>query len=199
MAALPLKWFGPRLLARLSHIFLPVGRRVVVLGGQIEGIQGAVFLKKRGREVTVVEQSATWGGGIPERYLQRIGPWFERKGVHVLTKTRAEAVTAEGVCVSDSQGVVKPLACDSVMVLMPQKANHALAQSLRGHVAEVYEIGSALGTENGILKHALLDGRRTGCRKIFPSPASPPTPDLSAFRCGNRHGPPRYDRLITRS
>jgi len=163
LAQLPLKLFGPELLSKLSHIFLPVGKRVVVLGGQIEGIQGAVFLKKRGRDVIVVEEGETWGGGIPERYLQRIGPWFKRKGVEVLTQTRAEAITKEGVLVRTKDNVSYIIPCDSVMVLMPQRPTHELADLCRQHVQEVYEIGSALGAENGLLKHALLDGRRTGC------------------------------------
>ncbi|WP_294557644.1 FAD-dependent oxidoreductase [uncultured Mailhella sp.] len=164
LAALPLRLFGPRLLARLSHIFLPVGKRVVVLGGQIEGVQGAVFLKKRGRDVTIVEEGETWGAGIPERYFQRIGPWFNRKNVRVLTKTRAEEITKEGVRVRAADGTVSVLPCDSVMVLMPQVPSHALAESLKGVVGEIHEIGSTLGAENGLLKHALYDGRLVGCR-----------------------------------
>ncbi len=164
LAALPLRIFGPATLARLSHIFLPVGKRVVVLGGQIEGVQGAVFLKKRGRDVTIVEESDSWGKGIPERYFQRIGPWFRRKNVRVLTGTKAEEITREGVRVRAADGTVSLLPCDSVMVLMPQVASHAFADSLKDAAAEVYEIGSALGADNGLLKHALYDGRRIGCK-----------------------------------
>ena len=164
LAALPLRLFGPELLARLSHVFLPVGKRVVVLGGQIEGVQGAVFLKKRGRDVTIVEESETWGAGIPERYFQRIGPWFRRKNVRVLTGTKAVEITKDGVRVRSSDGTETVLSCDSVMVLMPQVPSHALARSLEGVVGEIHEIGSTLGAENGLLKHALYDGRRVGCR-----------------------------------
>lgn len=161
---LPMRLFGPRLLEKLTHVFLPVGKRVVVLGGQIEGVQGAVFLKKRGRDVTIIEESASIGGGIPERFLQRIGPWFGKKGVEVLTESRAEAITDDGVKVRLKDGTRKFVPCDSVMVLMPQVPDTALAESLQGLVAEVHVIGSSLGAENGLLKHALLDGRRVGCR-----------------------------------
>ena len=161
---LPMRLFGPRLLEKLTHVFLPVGKRVVVLGGQIEGVQGAVFLKKRGREVTIIEESASIGGGIPERFLQRIGPWFRKKGVEVLTESRAEAITDDGVKVRLKDGTQKFVPCDSVMVLMPQVPDTALTESLQGIVAEVHVIGSSLGAENGLLKHALLDGRRVGCR-----------------------------------
>lgn len=160
---LPMRVFGPKLLERLTHIFLPVGKRVVVLGGQIEGVQGSVFLKKRGRDVTIVEESATFGGGIPERYMQRIAPWFKKKGIAVHTETRAESITAEGVHVVDKDGNRSVLPCDSVMVLMPQVPTTEFADSLRPLVPELHVVGSALGADNGLLKHALLDARRAGC------------------------------------
>ena len=163
LASLPLRIFGPGLLEKLSYYFLPVGKKVVVLGGQIEGVQGAVFLRKRGRDVTIVEESDSWGGGIPERYMQRIGPWFRKKGVTVMTVTKAESINSKGVVVRAKDGTTSLLSCDSVMVLMPQKADHRLAEEIKPMVKEVYEIGSALGPENGLLKHALYDGRRTGC------------------------------------
>lgn len=162
-AGLPLRLFGPRWLERLSYYFLPSGKRVVVLGGQIEGLQGSVFLKKRGREVTVVEASAAIGAGIPERYMQRLIPWFRKKNVTLLTETRVEAIHSDRVIVCDNQGQQRTLACDTVMVLMPQLPATALADAVRPYVDEVHIIGSALGAENGLLKHALLDGRRAGC------------------------------------
>ncbi|ACR68263.1 NADH:flavin oxidoreductase [Edwardsiella ictaluri] len=162
-AALPLRLFGPRLLERLTRLFLPVGRRVVVVGGQIEGLQGAVFLRKRGRTVTVVESGAEVGAGIPERYLQRLLPWLQRKGVNLLTETHVLSIQRRQVIVSDKLGQRHTLPCDTVMVLMPQLPDQTLAASLAPHVAELHQIGSALGAENGLLKHALLDGRRTGC------------------------------------
>lgn len=57
------------LLNRLSRIALPLGSRIVILGGQIEGIQGAIFLAKRGKRVTVLEPSVQLG----EEYRPAIG------------------------------------------------------------------------------------------------------------------------------
>ncbi|AOP42411.2 NAD(P)/FAD-dependent oxidoreductase [Edwardsiella piscicida] len=162
-AALPLRLLGPRLLERLTRLYLPVGQRVVVLGGQIEGLQGAVFLRKRGRTVTVVESGAEVGSGIPERYLQRLLPWLQRKEVTLLTETRVLSIQRHEVIVCDKLGQRHTLPCDTVMVLIPQAPARKLADALTPLVAELHQIGSALGAENGLLKHALLDGRRIGC------------------------------------
>lgn len=161
--AFPMKLFRPALLTKLTHIFLPVGKKVVVLGGQIEGVQGSVFLKKRGRDVTIVEESDKYGEGIPERYMQRIVPWFRKKNIQVLLNTKVEEITKDGVKINQN-GQISYLKCDNVMVLMPQRANHAFADEIKSIVPEVYEVGSALGAENGLLKHALYDGRKIGCQ-----------------------------------
>lgn len=100
---------------------------------------------------------------IPERYLQRLLPWLQRKGVNLLTETHVLSIQRRQVIVSDKLGQRHTLPCDTVMVLMPQLPDQTLAASLAPHVAELHQIGSALGAENGLLKHALLDGRRTGC------------------------------------
>ena len=161
---LPMRIFGPKTLEKLTKIFLPVGKRVVVLGGQIEGVQGAVFLKNRGRAVTIIEESDKIGSGIPDRYFIRIMPWFKKKGVEVVTEAKPLEVTRQGVRVRMKDGTEKLFPADTVMVLMPQVPNTELADALAPFVKEIHSIGSALGADNGLLKHALLDGRRAGCQ-----------------------------------
>ncbi|WLJ44352.1 NAD-binding protein [Edwardsiella piscicida] len=103
---------------------------MVVLGGQIEGLQGAVFLRKRGRTVTVVESGAEVGSGIPERYLQRLLPWLQRKEVTLLTETRVLSIQRHEVIVCDKLGQRHTLPCDTVMVLIPQAPARKLADAL---------------------------------------------------------------------
>ncbi len=161
---LPMKLFGPNRLHAMTHHYLPLGKKVVVLGGQIEALQGAVFLRKRGREVTVIEEGDATGAGIPERYLVRMLPWFEQNGVQLLTNTRCERITADGVHIATASGRKQFIPADSVLVLLPQAPRTELADSLKDVVAETYTVGSCLGSDNGLLKHALLDGRTVGCR-----------------------------------
>ena len=159
---LPMRVLGPNRLHTLTRHYLPLGRKVVVLGGQIEGLQGAVFLKKRGREVTVIEEGETIGAGIPERYIVRMLPWFEQKGVEILTRTRCEEIADDGVRVV-TEDAERFIHADSVLVLMPQVPRDDLVASFKDVVNETYAVGSCLGAENGLLKHALLDGRTVGC------------------------------------
>jgi 2,4-dienoyl-CoA reductase-like NADH-dependent reductase (Old Yellow Enzyme family)/thioredoxin reductase len=160
---LPMRMLGPNRLHALTRLYLPLGKRVVVLGGQIEALQGAVFLRKRGRDVTVIEEGETTGAGIPERYLVRMLPWFEQNGVELLTKTRCEEITSDGVRVVAEDGAKRLIPADSVLVLMPQAARHELPATFKDIVSETYVVGSGMGADNGLLKHALLDGRTVGC------------------------------------
>lgn len=163
MTKLPMKMFGPEKLSSMTHLFLPVGKKVIVLGGQIEGLQGAVFLKKRGREVVVLEESNTTGAGIPEKFLVRMYPWFDQNGVEVITGVKYDEITKDGIHFTMKDGS-KRFIEGSVMVLCPQEADASLENEIKKIVPEVYSIGSVSGGDNGLFKHALLDGRTVGCK-----------------------------------
>ena len=50
-----LKFAGPKFLRWLTKFYMPVGKKVVVLGARLHGCQTAEFLIKRGRTVTLVD------------------------------------------------------------------------------------------------------------------------------------------------
>ena len=50
-----LRFLSPRTLRQLTNIWMPIGKKVVIMGGRIQGIQLAGFLADRGRQVTVVD------------------------------------------------------------------------------------------------------------------------------------------------
>ncbi|GAC13966.1 oxidoreductase [Aliiglaciecola lipolytica] len=51
-------------LQRLSHIWMPLGKRVTIIGGGLVGLELAEFLGERGRKVTVLEQSRDLGAEL---------------------------------------------------------------------------------------------------------------------------------------
>ncbi len=159
-----LKTFGAQKLSSLTHLFLPVGKKVIVIGGQIEGCQGAVFLAKRGRKVTILESSDKVGTGIPPKLFSRMSAWFKLKGIDILAGVQYKEITNKGVVISRN-GKKELIEGNSVMVLPSQVPNNKLAEELAGKVSEVHLVGSAQGSEVGsLIVNALLDGRRTGCQ-----------------------------------
>jgi 2,4-dienoyl-CoA reductase (NADPH2) len=164
MAELPLKVLGAKAVNKLSSISLPgVKKNVVIIGGQIEGLQGAVFLKKRGRNVTVLEESTTIGDRIPPRYLKRMLPWFKKHGVPILTGVSYEKITDQGVVIRTDGGGRQTIEADTVMVLLPPDQNTKLESAVRNSGAEVHTVGCANGVEHSLIVDALREAREVGC------------------------------------
>lgn len=158
-----LKTIGPAKLHSLTHLFLPVGRKVIVIGGQIEGCQGAVFVAKRGRNVTILETSEKVGKGIPPKFFARMSTWFKQKGIDIIAGVELQEITNKGVKILRN-GKEEFVPGDSVMVLPSMLPNNELAESIKGKIPEVHLIGSAQGSQVGsLIVDALLDGRRIGC------------------------------------
>lgn len=162
LAALPLRVFGPDRLNALSRLVLPIGSRIVILGGQIEGIQGAVFLAKRGKQVVVLEPSEQVGEGIPPRYRERALAWLKRKDVPIHTGVTWKRIDKEGVHFTDAAGVAQCLPCHSVLVLTRQTPSTGLADAIRHLTPEVRVIGSANGAASSLIVHAMAEGRAAG-------------------------------------
>lgn len=162
---LPLVVFGPDLLHKLTKIFLPIGRRVVIIGGRIEGVQGAIFLNKRGREVCVLEEGAELGKGIPPRYMDRVRPWFQKRGISAFTEVSFKEITSKGVIYVDKEGKEHLAEGDTVMVLTSQKPDLALKNRLEGIVPEIHMAGSVNGADVGsLIVNAIENGRSIGCK-----------------------------------
>lgn len=162
--ALPLRILGPELLHKLTHCFMPVGKHVVIIGGRIEGLQGAAFLIKRGRRVTVLEEGNDIGGGIPPRYLDRLMPWLKKKGAAIYANTRIRSVSDAGIRIVTEAGTEELITGDTYMVLTSQAPNNDLYNAFKDEKKmQVIRIGSACGYEEGsLIVHALATGRRAG-------------------------------------
>lgn len=165
MAEVPLKMLGSDAVSKLSKIALPgVGKNVVVLGGQIEGLQGAAFLKKRGKNVTVLEEGGSLGTGIPSRYRNRLIPWLEANDVSIQTGVTYKEITKKGISYVDAEGNEQFLKADTVMVLISQVPDDTLYEQVKGLGCEVYRVGSANGAASGLMVDAMREGREVGCK-----------------------------------
>jgi 2,4-dienoyl-CoA reductase (NADPH2) len=155
-----LRFFSPGVLRWLTKFYMPVGRNVVILGGQIAACQLAEFLVKRGRTVTIVEEGDTLGTGlIPERKM-RLFSWFRKKGVTLMANTTCTEITSTGVTVTTQEGGRVTLKADSVIPALPMLSNTELAEKLKGKVPEIYMIGDCKGP--GLISDATADGWKIG-------------------------------------
>jgi 2,4-dienoyl-CoA reductase (NADPH2) len=137
-----LKFLSPETVSWLSRFYMPVGRRVVVIGGAIQGCETAEFLLKRGREVTIVETAGKLGEGMTPIMRDHLLLWFEKRGVPTFTGVRKLVeITAAGLTIETAEGVITTVGADTVLTALPLVADTTLARTLEGKVPEVYVAG----------------------------------------------------------
>jgi 2,4-dienoyl-CoA reductase (NADPH2) len=144
-----LKYFRPGTLGRLTRLWMPVGRRVVIIGGGLQGCELAEFLVKRGRKVTIVDAAEAIGDGVPERKKHSLFRWMNKKGVILIPGVKYEEITDRGLIVTTREGERKTLEADTVIPAVPLKPNPDLYRQLEGKVAELYTIGD--GDQPGVI------------------------------------------------
>jgi 2,4-dienoyl-CoA reductase (NADPH2) len=132
---------GPVLLERLTHIWLPMGKRVTVIGGSFHGCEIAEFLAKRGRTVTIVEPSPVIGTGVIDSRLGPLLEWFGKKGVAVFSGASDIQVTGKGVRFTLPDGTNGEIQADTVVPTAPIAADRRLVEQLQGKAGQVFAVG----------------------------------------------------------
>lgn len=153
-----LRRFGPRVLGRMTKYWLPVGKRVAVIGGGLHGLEVAEFLLKRGRTVTVIEPSDAIGESMLDFRMGLLMDWFTRQDVEVITGALNIAITATGVSYELSDGAKRAVTVDTVLPTAPLTGDDGLFASLQGNVPEVYAVGDCASP--GMIVDAVAAGWR---------------------------------------
>ncbi len=141
----------------LTRHWMPLGKRVAIIGGGLVGVELAAFLSERGREVTVLEEGNNLAVemALPRRW--RVLYTLREHGVRLLTEVRVEAVTDAGVVYSHG-GERQTVAADSVILAAGVTENRSLAETLAGLGLEVHLLGDCRRV--GYIEGALMDAAR---------------------------------------
>ncbi len=153
-----MNFFSIPVLARLTRAWMPVGKRVVIIGGETQGCQLGEFLVKRGRQVTIVDTAKELGEGLLTDDPWRLFRWFKEKGVALYPGVRYEEINSEGLVITTNGGERKTLVADSIITALPFKPDTSLLRSLEGAAASVYQIGDC--RQPGYMYDAVDDGSR---------------------------------------
>ena len=124
---------------------VPVGDRIVVLGGGHVGIETAIELDNRGKRVTIVEMggplidsadmSANMKLGLKER--------VNRAHIQVFTHTKMTDIDRDYVLL-ETQWDSVPIECDNVVLASGFRATHQLEQALQNKPYKVFSIGDCI-------------------------------------------------------
>ena len=153
-----MRFFGPKAIERLTKIWMPVGKRVVIIGGALQGCQLAEFLVKRGRKVTIVDTAERLGEGLISDDPERLFRWFASKGVVMMPQVRYEEIIDKGLVITARDGKKQTLEADTIIVALPLLPDANLLESLKGKAPEVYQIGDSANP--AYMPDAIADGSR---------------------------------------
>lgn len=155
-----LQIFGPNVLSFLTKLWVPIGKKVVIVGGSIQGCEIAEFLVKRGRNVTLLDEDGQLGAGIPEAKRLRLIGWLMGKNVQLFTKAKIETASQQKVCITTEDKKNVTLSADHVIIISDTHANKSLVKVSMRHVPEIYVVGDS---ENpGLIVDAIADGFKIG-------------------------------------
>jgi 2,4-dienoyl-CoA reductase (NADPH2) len=153
-----LRFFSPKTIRMLTKFWMPLGKRVAIIGGGIQGCELAEFLVKRGRRVTIVDTADVLGNDMISHLKLQLFWWFRKKGVVMLPGVRPVEVTAKGLTVLTKQGYKRMVEADSIVTALPLEPNKELIHSLERNAQEVYTVGDC--DSPGLIVDAVAQGWR---------------------------------------
>ncbi len=144
----------------MSKRWMPIGKRVVVVGGGLVGVELAEYLAERGRSVTVLEEGDKLG--VEMAHPRRARALFEARnhGVSFITGAQLTGITESGVSylVGDETHTVRT---DAVVIASGVHADESIAEQLRADGFDVRVVGDAasVGYIEGAVRTGYLTGR----------------------------------------
>ena len=143
------------LVRKATHAWMPLGQRIVIIGGELVGIELAEFLHERGRTVTVVEEAPRLGRGLTLVRRMRILAELAEHGVTLCGGAKEIAITPDCVTFTDQTGETHSVPADTVIVAKGATGDLTLAEALRASGLAVSTIGDANGV--GYIEGAIRD------------------------------------------
>lgn len=133
-----------------------LGKRVVVLGGGLVGVELAIHLAGSGRQVTVVEMLPVLnnGGNILHQNALDVEIWERRISLQLGTRV----LRVESDCViGQKDGNVLQLPADTVICAMGQQPLREEAEALRFCAPEFYVLGDCVTPKNILQATSMAD------------------------------------------
>ena len=134
--ALPQRLLSHSMLEWATKIWLPLGKRVVLIGGLMQGAELAEFLVKRGRHVVMTDTSDELGTGLLQMHRKRHLRWLAEKGCTLLAGVTYDRITDKGLSLITKEGQSRFFEADSVLVVSVREADYSLYEALRRIVRE---------------------------------------------------------------
>jgi pyruvate/2-oxoglutarate dehydrogenase complex dihydrolipoamide dehydrogenase (E3) component len=137
-----------------------VGKRVVIIGGEMVGCETAEFLAEKGRKVTVMRRGREMATGVGPSLRPFLLSRLAEKGVTLMTEIKYNEVTPQGIVITTKDGEKKTVAADAIVLAAGAVPDQKLYEDIKGKVPEVHCVGDCV--EPRTIRDATRDGYRIG-------------------------------------
>ncbi len=148
------RWVTPGLLRSLTRLWMPLGKKVLVIGADLAAVELAEFLARRGRRVTVLDAGNKLAPEVGKKRRNEHMDRLDRLRVAVNTGVEIVAIEQRSVHYR-SAGNDRQLTADSIVIAGRPVAASTLADTLRDAGLPVSAIGDCTGL--GLIAGATQD------------------------------------------
>jgi NADPH-dependent 2,4-dienoyl-CoA reductase/sulfur reductase-like enzyme len=131
-------------LRNLSYWWMPLGKRVGIVGGGLVGLELAEFLAQRGREVTVIEEGEKFGIELAVVRRWRVLEDLQHLGVVLINQTQVSRINADSLGLIGENGDTTVMA-DTVILASGATGDMTLADLSRTLGFETHVAGDCDG------------------------------------------------------
>jgi 2,4-dienoyl-CoA reductase (NADPH2) len=150
----------PLALRRLTRFWMPLGKRIVILGAGLVGCEMALFLTERGRRVTILESSDQIAPemSLPMKWI--VLDKLERLQVSILTEVKYDFINPAGIEVILHNGNHQFVPADKVIIAYGTMSDKDTIDAFQGKAAEIYTAGDC--GKVSYIKDSIAEGYRLG-------------------------------------
>lgn len=147
---------SPEMIRKASKLWMPIGERVVIIGGELVGLELAEFLLERDRHVTVVGDEIKFGRGLSVARRSVMLDELRIAGVSLYPGASQIRITPDHVSYVNASGETCTVAADTVIIAKGAEANTSLYDQLVAADIEAHMVGdcSGVGYIHGAVREA---------------------------------------------
>ena len=139
--------------------WLPFAQHIVIVGGELVGLELAEFLTLRGRKVTVVDDVPRLGAGLTVVRRMRLLAELREHDVALHAGAGDIAIDRAAVSFTDAAGARQRVEAGHVIVAKGARGDSRLVDALGAYAVPVYSVGDCTGV-------GYIEGAMRGAAKI---------------------------------
>jgi len=136
---------SPSLTRQASKLWMPIGKRVVIIGGELVGLELAEFLHERGRDVAVIDTEEKFGRGLSVARRSVMLDEMPEAGIALHQGCREIHIDEKAVYFTSDTHVPSNVQADTVIIAKGAENNTSLYDELTAAGIETHMVGDCKG------------------------------------------------------